>query len=157
MTPIRVYKRDAYGTPILHYDGRLMLRTPQMIQLEAFFGRADVVTPYHTFRQGDRMVEWFFSARWYNIFELYAAEDGRLTGWYCNITHPAHLAADHVSADDLALDVMVYPDGTYTVLDEDEFAALDLDDATRQAARQGLNELLRWVSGREGPFWVLSY
>ena len=40
-------------------------------------------------------------------------------------------AEDVISYVDLALDLWVAPDGTQTVLDEDEFAAIDLDAETR--------------------------
>jgi predicted RNA-binding protein associated with RNAse of E/G family len=48
-----------------------------------------------------------------------------------------------ISYVDLALDLWVAPDGTQTVLDEDEFAALDLDAETRQQARAALEEVQR--------------
>jgi hypothetical protein len=65
-----------------------------------------------------------------NIFGNDVGRD-RLTGWYCNIVRPAHITGEHVSTDDLALDLFVAPDGAVTVLDEDEFATLPLDAATR--------------------------
>ncbi|MFP4321017.1 MAG: DUF402 domain-containing protein [Anaerolineales bacterium] len=156
MTTVRVHKNDAYGQPVWHYDGRLIHRTPNMMQIEAFFARADVVTEYHTFRQGDRMVEWFFSQQWFNIFQMHDVDDGRLKGWYCNLTRPAHLTETTITADDLALDVMVYPNGAFVVLDEDDFAALALDATDRKAARRGLDTLLGMLRARHGPFWVLG-
>ena len=80
--------------------------------------------------------------RWYNILEIHDREDDRLKGWYCNIGKPAVMeAGNKISYVDLALDLWVAPDGTQTVLDEDEFAALDLDDETRSKARAALAEL----------------
>jgi uncharacterized protein len=150
--PITVIKNDHYGREVFRYDGHVVARGATWVQLEARFSRADVQTPYHTFRQGDRFVEWFYSDRWYNIFEMYDAGDHRLTGWYCNVTRPALLLPDTVRADDLALDVFVSPDGNITLLDEDEFAALRLDAATRTGAQRGLNALLARITGRSAPF-----
>jgi len=42
---------------------------------------------------------------------------------------------------DLALDLWVTPDRQQVVLDEDEFAALDLDPDTRSRAQKALDEL----------------
>lgn len=154
--PIRVEKRDEHGKLQWTYEGTLIARSETHVQLEAIFRREDYVADYHTFRQGDRMVEWFFADRWYNVFEMYDVEDQRLKGWYCNITRPAKLYADCVSADDLALDVMIYPDGQYRLLDEDEFAALDIDDQTRQLAQQGLAHLMRLLEMRQEMFVAIA-
>jgi predicted RNA-binding protein associated with RNAse of E/G family len=122
------------------------------VKLEARFNRADMRTAYHTFRQGDRFVEWYYSDRWYSIFEMHDVDDDHLTGWYCNLSRPAALAPDTILADDLALDMFVSPDGVITVLDEDEFAALSIDDATRAQVRRALDELKRLVEARQPPF-----
>ena len=43
------------------------------------------------------------------------------------------------------------PDGTQTVLDEDEFAALDLDAETRRQARTALKELQQLFVDHKNP------
>ena len=47
-----------------------------------------------------------------------------------------------MTGDDLALDVWVSPDGAVTVLDEDEFDALELSDGDREAARGALRQIV---------------
>ena len=95
-----------------------------------------------TLRRGDRFIETFYLDRWYNILEIHDREDDQLKGWYCNIGKPAMKeAGNEISYVDLALDLWVAPDGTQTVLDEDEFNALDLDAETRSKARAALAEL----------------
>ena len=152
MTAITVIKNDHAGRETWRYEGRVLERGATWVKLEAFFNRPDVAASYHTFRQGDRFVEWFFSDRWYNVFQMHDADDGRLKGWYCNVTRPARLAERAIEADDLALDLFIAPDGAVTMLDEDEFAALPLDDATRRAARGAVAALQRMVSERQPPF-----
>jgi len=153
---ITVIKNDHTGREVWRYTGRVLARGDAWVQLEATFNRPDRQTPYHTFRQGDRFVEWFYSDRWYNVFEMHDAADDHLTGWYCNVTRPAVLRADAVIADDLALDVFVTPDGAITVLDEDEFAALPLDATTRARARHALDELRRRITSGQFPFDAIS-
>jgi predicted RNA-binding protein associated with RNAse of E/G family len=149
---ITVTKRDHHGAHVWHYTGTVAARGDAWVRLEARFGRRDVVTDYVTFRQGDRMIEWFFADRWYNIFELRDVDDDRLKGWYCNVTRPAEISADAVAADDLALDVFITPEGAAQVLDEDEFAALELDAGERARALAAVDALLRHVEAREAPF-----
>jgi uncharacterized protein len=152
MARIRVHKLDDQGQTLLVYDGEELTRDAHSICLEAFFRRDDYDAGYHVFRRGDRMVEWFYSDRWYNIFEMYDANNDQLTGWYCNVTRPARLEEDAIYAEDLALDLMVYPDGRSLVLDEDEFEALSLDDETRQNAARALQALQDLVGARAEVF-----
>jgi len=43
---------------------------------------------------------------------------------------------------DLALDLLVYPNGKYFFLDEEEFANLPLSSGTREKSWQGLRDLI---------------
>lgn len=156
--PVTVIKRDHRGQPLLSYQGHLLAHGPTWICLEARFAFPDHDAGYHVFRRGDRFVEWFYTDRGYNIFALHAAADDRLQGWYCNITRPAQIRALDaaggliVEADDLALDVFVRPDGTVLVLDEDEFAALELPADDRVAALAALADLRARIAARQPPF-----
>lgn len=152
---ITVIKNDHEGAEVWRYYGTLLERGPGWVKLEARFNRPDRVTPYHTFRWGDRFVEWFYADRWYSIFQMHDVDDDRLVGWYCNISRPAVFYDATVAADDLALDLFVAPDGALTVLDEAEFAALPLDKDTRQAAQAALDELRGLVTARSAPFDAL--
>jgi len=156
MTAIIVYKRDHLGNPVWQYQGMVLAREAHYIQLEAYFSRADHVTPYHIFRQGDRMIEWFYTNRWYNIFQMHDVDDDHLKGWYCNITRPALFEDDAIYADDLALDLMVYPDGRTLVLDEDEFADLPFDLSTQECALAALSDLKRMADQAEGIFHLIQ-
>jgi len=150
--PVTVIKNDHTGREVWRYNGHILDRGTTWVQLEARFNRSDVTTAYHTFRQGDRFVERFFSDRWYNIFEMHDVDDDHLVGWYCNVARPAVLHPATILADDLALDLFITPEGRTTVLDEDEFAALPLDPATRAQASQALAELKGLVEARQAPF-----
>jgi len=125
------------------YEGRILKTDPQGAVVEAFFNREDL--PFHGFilKQNDRFVERYFHNRWYNIFEIHGREDDHLKGWYCNVTWPAEFSPGKIAYVDLALDLLVYPNGETLILDEDEFASLTLDPATRRKARQGLQELIK--------------
>jgi len=136
-----VIKRDIDGQETWRYDGRILERGQNWLLLEAFFNRQD--TPFHgiTLARGDRFLETYYSDRWYNIFEIHDRLSGDLKGWYCNVTKPALFEDTQVSYIDLALDLLVFPDQTQLVLDEDEFAQLPIDESTRQKALAALQEL----------------
>jgi len=140
---ITILKLDHHGREVWRYPGRVLARDAHTIRLEGFYNRDDATVGYAVFKRGDRLVETFYSDRWYNVFAVYDRDDGALKGWYCNVTRPATITADTVSSDDLALDVWVSPGGAVTVLDEDEFAALELSEADRAAAQDALQRLIR--------------
>jgi uncharacterized protein len=152
LTPITVIKRSANGAETFRYSGIILRQAPGLVILEARFNRTDLELMGTVLRQGDRFVETFYTDRWYNILEVHDLEDDRIKGWYCNVGRPAVLEADdRLSYVDLALDLWVAPDGSQTVLDEDEFDALELEDGTRRQARAGLEGLKRLFASAERP------
>ncbi len=148
---ITVRKLDLAGNVTWQYDGRILQQKPNAVVLEAHFNRADMPFLDVTLKEKDRFVETFYSDRWYNIFEIYDRDDGKLKGWYCNIGRPAMFAAGTVSYVDLALDLWVSPDGKQTVLDEDEFDALQLEEQDRNRALKALRELQRDFERQRPP------
>lgn len=138
---IKVQKKNPAGEVVYEYEGDELRRDDTSIVLEALFTRDDMPFQDVTFKKGDRFVEYYYSDRWYNIFAIYDRDDGQVKGWYCNIGKPAVIEGGIVSYVDLALDLWVSADGTQTILDEDEFAALELTDELRTSALAGLNEL----------------
>ncbi len=153
MADFAVRKLDLAGREALTYPGVVLARTANSIVVEAFFARADrLELGYTAFERGDRFIEYFFADRWFNVFEVRAAGSGRLRGWYCNITRPAVIEAERVSAVDLALDVWVDPNRQLLVLDQAEFEALPLADDERASARAAVDEIRRWAAERRPPF-----
>jgi len=139
---ITVIKRNHAGEEVWHYSGIILRSELSFVVLEARFRPPDLPFMGIILREGDRFVEIYYTDRWYNIFEIHDRDDDQLKGWYCNIAKPAILEAeDRLSYVDLALDLWVSPDGTQSVLDEDEFAAIDLDTNTRLLARAAMEEL----------------
>ncbi|GEM_PF-286342 len=141
MRQVIVRKLDHTGREVFAYPARVVARAPQAIVLSARWDRPPMKLEYVCLETGDRWLETFYADRWYNLFEIRSA-DGLLKGWYANVTRPARITDDEVCAEDLALDVWVDPDGRVMVLDEDEFAALPLDDGERAAAREALRVLV---------------
>jgi uncharacterized protein len=138
-----VIKLNAERREAWRYSGQVLRRWPDAVLLEAHFNRDDMDFHGIIFGRGDRFIELYYSDRWYNIYELHDRADGHLKGWYCNVTRPAEIRDGEVTYVDLALDLLVYPDGGQLVLDEDEFAELNLDPQTSAQARSALEELQR--------------
>ncbi len=147
-----VIKRDFRGRPQLSYQGEVVARGDGWVCVVAPFAFPDRDLGYIHLKRGDIFTEWFYEDRWYNIFRVEDGHDGALKGWYCNITRPAEIGAEAVAADDLALDLFVYPNGEWLLLDEEEFASLSLSAEERQSVRAAIAALLALVAARRGPF-----
>ena len=142
MNDISIYKCDSDGKILWQYQGKVLSHLAGTIVIEATFNREDTPFGEIVLKTNDRFIETFHIDRWYNIFEIHDRDDGHIKGWYCNVGRPAVLKDDNkLLYDDLALDLWVTPYGEQRVLDEDEFADLDLDETTRAHALDGLAQL----------------
>lgn len=159
----------APGTAVLvrahKYDGKEYRRW-QVHFVEHIDGGVRLETIFSSFVEGrtpffggDRAVEFFYADRGYNIIVGYSPE-GVLRACYCNICTPATFVLSPEGPEihfiDLDLDVLVWPDGSCVVTDEDDFAEnsvrygypLEL----QQDARAAVAALLAAVRDRQTPF-----
>ncbi len=141
MSRMKILKKNLADEVMWQYEGVELSRDENSITVEALFNRDDLPFLDVVFKRNDRFVETFYTDKWYNIFEIYDRDDGKLKGWYCNITKPAVIEDGSVSYVDLALDLWVSVDGKQTVLDEDELEELGLDGDLKRKAFDGLREL----------------
>ncbi len=141
MSRMKILKKNLAEEVTWQYEGAELSRDENSITIEALFNRDDLPFQDIVLKRNDRFVETFYTDKWYNVFEIYDRDDGKLKGWYCNITKPAVVEDGSVSYVDLALDLWVSADGKRTVLDEDELEELGLDDDLKKKVYEGLREL----------------
>ena len=151
MPVMKILKKNLADEVTWQYEGEVLRRDENSITVEAFFNRDDMPFQEIILKRNDRFVETFYTDKWYNIFEIYDRDDGKLKGWYCNITKPAVIEADSVSYVDLALDLWISADGSRKVLDEDELEELGLDEETKQKVFAGLRELEQHFESKNPP------
>lgn len=71
-------KLDLAGKVLIEYEGEELRRDEKSIVIEALFTRDDMPFMDVVFKKGDRFVEYYYSDRWYNIFEIYDRDDGKI-------------------------------------------------------------------------------
>ena len=147
------------------HDGRIHRRWPARVErregplvvLDATFAEEVRHPLLGIIEAGTHSTEYFWTDRWYSVFR-FQTPDGRLLRFYCNINTPARLCDGVLSFVDLDVDVLVEPDFSYTVLDEDEFELHNelyaYPQSYRENVRRALDELLRLVETRGFPFDV---
>lgn len=99
--------------------------------------------------------EYYWLNRWYNVFRFHEP-DGQLRNYYCNVNMPLVFDGRVLEYVDLDIDMLVWKDLSYEVLDREEFEENALKfgypDEVRAAAYRGLEELKGMIERREFPF-----
>jgi len=95
----------------------------------------------------------FYPNKWYNIISMI-----RKSGifYYCNIASPSVYDGESIKNIDYDLDIKVFPDHSWTMLDEDEFLlhqkqmqySMDLIEIVKKAAEKLIEE----IAIEKGPF-----
>jgi hypothetical protein len=97
----------------------------------------------------------FWRGRWYNIY-LNHPHDGAPRHYYCNVTLPPAVVGSTLSFVDLDLDVRIWPERGFELLDLDEFREHTLTygypPETQRAAYQAMLDILLLWRAREFPF-----
>lgn len=148
---MKILKKNLADEVTWQYEGTELSRDENSITIEALFNRDDLPFQDIVLKRNDRFVETFYTDKWFNVFEIYDRDDGKLKGWYCNIGKPAVIGKDFISYVDLALDLWVSADGKQTVLDEDELAELNLSVDLKQKVDEGLKELQQLFKQKNPP------
>jgi hypothetical protein len=142
MNELTIYKCDAHGKVLWQYQGQVLRLEAGAVVIDSYFNRENTLFQGIVLKTNDQFIETFYTDRWYNIFEIHDREDGHIKGWYCNIGRPAVLKGNfRLFYEDLALDLWVTADGAQMVLDEGEFAELELDEDTQAHALAGLAQV----------------
>lgn len=137
------------------WPARLTRRDGSLIVLDGFF-EEEVRHPFlGTIEAGTLSTEFFWTDRWYSVFR-FQSPSGRLLMFYCNINTPPRIEAGILSFIDLDVDLLVHPDYSYTILDEEEFErnaeVYDYPTLYRARVQEALDELFRLIKDQRFPF-----
>ena len=150
---VRSCKHD--GRVSRSWPARVARREGSLIVLDAFFAEEVRHTLIGNIAAGTLSTEFFWTDRWYSVFR-FQTPSGRLLKFYCNINTPPTLEPDALSYIDLDVDVLVQPDYSYQVLDEDEFERhaelYQYPPTYRARVREALEEIRHLIHTRQFPF-----
>lgn len=147
------YKYD--GTEHRRWHGRLAGRQKSLLTLYATFDKEVRHSLLGIIKSGTISIEFYWLDRWYNIFRFHQPT-GELLNYYCNINVPPVFHQNVLSYIDLDIDVLVAPDFSYSILDEDEFAAnashFKYSLEVQRRSYQALEQLVTLIESRQFPF-----
>lgn len=95
----------------------------------------------------------YYSDRWYNVISMV-----RKTGiyYYCNLASPSLYDGEAIKNIDYDLDVKVFPDGDYMILDENEYeyhaGIMKYSDDIKSKIEKEMNNLLSLIKSNSKPF-----
>ncbi len=96
---------------------------------------------------------YFHAHYWFNIIGM-IRKDG--IHYYCNISSPFAFDTEALKYIDYDLDIKVFPDMSYILLDEDEYAYhkrdMNYPEAMDRILRNNIHKLIEWIQERRGPF-----
>ncbi len=151
MSRMKIIKKNHKDEVAWEYEGKLIRREENYAIVEALFNRDDLPFQEIVLKRNDRFVETFYTDKWFNIFEIYDRDDGKIKGWYCNITKPAEISENEIAYSDLILDLWVNAEGKQVVLDEDELNELNVDDDLKKKIYASLYELQDYFKSKNPP------
>jgi protein associated with RNAse G/E len=159
--PMTIIKCGPDGQEKWRWAAEPLEHTAERVRVSAVFNLEDRVSDGVAWKRGDRYIEDYYFARGYNIFDVYDRDTGLRKAWYCNLTRLPRLSEPEPGAlvlayDDLELDLLILPDGTAHVLDEDDFAAAQaaghITPGEAAQVRADLAALVALAAERAGPF-----
>ena len=137
------------------WQARLITQNGSLIVVEGVFAEEIKHTLLGTIVPGTRSTEYYWTDRWFSVFR-FLEPTGQLRNYYCNINLPAEFDGQILSFIDLDIDVLVTPDFSYRILDEDEFIAharqYDYPASIRTRVPLALAKLIETIERREPPF-----
>ena len=96
---------------------------------------------------------YFHAEHWFNIICM-LREDG--VYYYCNMSSPFVYDNNSLKYIDYDLDVKVFPDMSYTLLDEDEYEQhrqeMAYPEVIDKILKRNVAKLISWIQQRRGPF-----
>lgn len=147
------YKYD--GTEHRRWPAKVSRTADSLLVLDAEFEEEIRHPLLGTIPAGTISLEYYWLDRWFNIFR-FLQPTGETLNFYCNINTPPRLQDDILSYTDLDIDLLVAPDLSYTILDEDEFEAhairFNYPLEVKRQAHLALNELIALIESKQFPF-----
>lgn len=110
-------------------------------------------------RRGTVSYEFYWLDRWFNVFRFHQPE-GELRNFYCNVNMPPKFEDGVLDYIDLDIDVLVFKDFTYQILDVDEFEEnskkYKYPKHLKQIVDMNVKKLIDLIDSRKYPFGINS-
>jgi protein associated with RNAse G/E len=153
--PITVLARKYDGREHRRWEAKVVRHADSLLVLDGRFETEIRHNLLGTIAPGTLSIEYYWLDRWYNVFR-FMEPGGGLRNYYCNVNIPPTYDGRVLSFVDLDMDILVAPDLSYQILDEDEFKVnalhYEYPALIQERAHQALAELKALIEARQFPF-----
>ncbi len=137
------------------WQAEVIEETNILISFRGIFAEEIKHSKLGVIRRGTVSYEFYWLKRCYNVFRFHEP-NGKLRNFYCNINLPPTFENNILDYIDLDLDVLVWQDFNFQILDLDEFEQnarkFSYPDSIRRKAKKNLAELVYLIENRKFPF-----
>lgn len=96
---------------------------------------------------------YFYDDLWFNVIVM-LKKDG--IHYYCNIASPYLFDGEAIKYIDYDLDVKIFPDGTYKILDQNEFEyhkqIMNYPESIQKIIEEEMKHLINLIENKQPPF-----
>lgn len=137
------------------WKAEIIEKTEDLLIFRGIFEKEIKHSHLGVIRPGTVSYEFYWKNRWYNIFRFHEPE-GALRNYYCNINQPPAIENNRLNYVDLDVDVLVWTDLSFEILDLDEFEEnskrFGYSNELREKVDGSLAEILRLIKNKDFPF-----
>jgi protein associated with RNAse G/E len=152
---LTVNSRKYDGTLSRSWQADIIESSPEAIVLVGQFESEVQHDKLGIIRRGTVSYEYYWLQRWYSVFRFHEP-NGVLRNYYCNINMPPMISQGALDYVDLDIDVLVWPDFSYEIVDRDEFEMnaerFGYSEFVRDKAEEAFERIIQMVEVRELPF-----
>ncbi|MBM7645153.1 protein associated with RNAse G/E [Scopulibacillus daqui] len=148
---IQSYKHD--GTLHRVWEETMVLKGTQDTVIGANDQTLVIESDGRHWRTKEPAITYFSTKEWFNIICM-IRQDGIY--YYCNLGSPITWDEEALKYIDYDLDIKVYPNGSYKLLDEDEYSLhkrkMNYPKKLDNILKSHVQELIDWIKNKKGPF-----
>ena len=152
---IKVNSRKYDGRIDKSWNAKILATNKSLLVLFGKFDKEIKHPDLGVIRRGTMSYEFFWFDCWYNIFRFHEP-DGSLRNYYCNVIIPPTFDNQILNYIDLDVDILIWKDFSYLVLDMDEFEknklSLSYSDDLVEKVKMTVKDLISMVENKIFPF-----
>lgn len=152
---VTINSRKFDGAIHKYWKAELLAETDELLTFVGVFEKEITHAHLGVIRPGTVSYEFYWKNRWFNVFRFHEPE-GDLRNFYCNLNQPPKFENGVLDYVDLDIDLLVWSDDSYQILDLDEFEAHALkysySEELLKQVDSALKELLAMVEKKSFPF-----
>lgn len=152
---VTINSRKADGKIHKSWTAELVSETDELLTFVGTFDKKIRHSHLGVIGRGTVSYEYYWKYEWFNVFRFHEP-GGALRNFYCNLNQPPQFENDILDYVDLDVDVLIWKDFSYQILDADEFeenaVKYNYSAEMRKKTDAALKEILLRLEKKSFPF-----